>query len=248
MIRLILLEDEPAALRRLQRLVREIRPAWEVVGTADSVEAGEALIRTGAFDLILTDIHLSDGLFFDIVQRMSIDKPVIFITAYDEYAIRAFRLNSVHYLVKPLDADALNEAFNKFEKSQLTRPEDVARLLEQAPEPRSSPRLLSRVGNRTQVIDAEDIAMIYTARRMTRAVLFSGKEHLLDQSLDLLMQHLPENRFFRISRQWIVHRDAVRAFRPHTSHRLLLVTDPPVDQEVVVSKEKTPLFKSWLAG
>lgn len=246
MTRVILLEDEPAALRRLQRLIAEIRPSWEIVGTADSLVAGEALIRAGGYELILTDIHLSDGLFFDLGTRVRIEAPVIFITAYDEYAIRAFRLNSIHYLVKPLDAEMLNEAFNKFEKRQLSAVPDMAGLFPEG-EPRPSLRLLSRVGNRTVVIPVEELALVYTADRATMAVLFSGKEHLLDQSLDVLMQNLDEKAFFRINRQWIVHREAVLSFRPHTSHRLLLSTRPAVAEELVVSKEKTPLFRQWMS-
>ena len=244
MIRLILLEDEPAALRRLQRMIAEIRPEWTIAGTADSVADGLPLVRDTSYDLILTDIHLSDGLFFEISSAIPVTKPVIFITAYDEYAIRAFSLNSIHYLVKPLEFDKLNDAFNKFEKHQILVQPFLSELLAE-PEKLHSPKLLSRIGNRTVVINTSDVAMIYTAQRSTMAVLFSGKEHLLDQSLDTLLENLPENQFFRINRQWIIQRKAVKAYKAHTSYRLLLETDPVYPEEIVVSKERTPLFRSW---
>lgn len=244
MIRLIIIEDEPSALRRLKRLVSEIRPHWEIVNTADSVARGIEVVRLQNFDLILSDIQLSDGTCFEIFTRSNISAPVIFITAYDEFAIRAFEFNSIHYLLKPVKIEQLHHAFRKFEQNQLSSFSAQAPLFE--PEQGFQKKLLSKVGNTTVVIDFSDVAYIYHQQRATKAVLFNGKKHLLDQSLDKLQQYLPEEQYFRINRQAIVNRDAVKKFSSYSSDRILLTTDPAGDQELIVSKEKTPEFKRWL--
>lgn len=245
MCKLILIEDEPAALRRLRRLLMELRPDWQIVASADSVKNAIEAIGQNEFDLLICDIHLSDGLFFDILKKITIHKPIIFVTAYDEFAIRAFDLNSVHYLVKPIERSKLNEALDKFELRQMQVREDWSEILKNDSEAVSG-HMVSRVGNRTELVRISDVAMVYTEQRITKVILKSGMERLIDLSLDQVMEQFSEKEFFRINRQWIVRKSAVRAFSNYSSHRILLQTQPEIDPQLIVSKDKTPTFKRWL--
>lgn len=244
MIRLIIIEDEPSALRRLKRLVMEIRPNWQIVATADNVSKGIEIVKKGDFDLILSDIQLSDGLSFEVLIASEVNTPVIFITAYDEFAIKAFEFNSIHYLLKPIKPEQLHMAFEKFELNEMNSFSDQAPLFDK--EKSYDQKLLSKVGNHTIVIEIADIAFFYHEDRTTKAILFNNKSHLIDNSLDKLQDFLSNNLFFRINRQVIVQKKAVKKTTIYSSSRLLLTTNPISDEQLIVSKEKTPLFKKWL--
>ena len=243
MTRLIIFEDEPNALRRLIRLIKEIRPEWTLVDSADSVAKGIELAKKGNFDLIVTDIQLSDGNCFEILKKSNVSTPVIFITAFDEYAIKAFDFNSIHYLLKPIKIEQLHQAFQKFEQNKINSFSDQSALFESETE--FQKKLLSKVGNTTAVIDYSNIALILHLDRMTKAYLYNGEKFLLDQSLDKLEEFLPSNVFFRINRQVIVSRQSVIKFSTYSSDRLILDTLPEIDEELIVSKEKTPRFRRW---
>jgi DNA-binding LytR/AlgR family response regulator len=246
MVKICILEDEPAAQRRLKRIVHELRPDWNIAAIRDSVESGIELLERNTFDLILSDIQLSDGTCFDIFKKVNTDTPIIFITAYDEYAIKAFDFNSIHYLVKPITSETLHLALSKFEQNQLG---SGKRLLDAISEDDASFhfKILSKVGTKTLLINPKDIAFIYAANRITKCYLFDGNAHYLDQSLDKLMNYLPEDDFFRINRQFIVQFSAIKKYQRYSSNRLLLSLGLDTSHELIVSKEKAPLFKRWIS-
>lgn len=245
MTKLILLEDEPAAMRRLKRMITEIRPDWSIIGAAESVEEGFNLIKKNNYDLIISDIQLSDGLCFEIFEQTPPKKPIIFLTAWDDYAIKAFEFNSLHYLLKPIVLEKLNLAFSKFENQQIPATFNLESFLP-AKNTEYKSRIISKVGKKTVLIEPGDIAIIHVYDGYTKAILFNTREHLLDYSLDSITQYLPEATFFRINRQCIINKKTIATFESHTSNRLLLNLNIHSDLEFVVSKEKTPVFKKWI--
>ena len=245
MIKLCILEDEPAAQRRLKRIVHDLRPDWTISEVVDSVAMGIQILEKNAFDLILSDIQLSDGTCFEIFSKVKPNTPIIFITAYDEYAIKAFDFNSIHYLVKPINSEALHLAFSKFEQNQLGKGKQLVDAI--AEENTSFQfKILSKVGSKTILINPENIAFIYSSNRMTKCYLFDGKTHYLDQSLDKIMDYLSDINFFRINRQFIVQFSAIKKYQRLSSNRLLLNTKLETELELIVSKEKSSAFKSWI--
>lgn len=247
MIRVLILEDEPAALRRIKRLIQDIRPDYNIVGDADNIEEAVECIESTSADLIISDVQLSDGLCFEAFDKTEYKAPIIFITAYDEYAIRAFDFHGIHYLVKPVLADKLNEAFNKFEALSSATGTDQTKVLKSEMVD-GDKKLLSKIGNKTTIIDIRDIAFIYFENRASHAVNFKGQIHFLDQSLDHLTSYLPANQFFRVNRQTIINRAAVKSMQKRSSNRLGLLLNVITDLDIVVSKDNSPAFKDWIKG
>lgn len=246
MVKVVIIEDEPAALRRLQRLILELRPNWGITGTADSISSGIDLIDEADFELIFSDIQLSDGQCFDIFSKTNNQKPIIFITAYDKYAIKAFDFNSIHYLLKPIKPEQLLMAIQKFEQSEVHSFANHAPLFNKGIYKQPT-QLLSKIGNKSNLISVENIAAIVFEDRATIAIMENGSHHLLDQSLDKLEEYLSSDLFFRISRQMIVAKSAVKHFSNFTSNRLILETHPILESKAIVSKDRVPSFRKWIA-
>lgn len=243
MISYLILEDEPSAKRRLRRLISQLRPDWKLAGHADSVEIGIKLLEKQKFDLIFSDIELSDGTCFEIFSKLKSNTPVIFITAYNQYAVKAFDFNSIHYLLKPIKIAKLELAIGKFE----AQPHTIARINQfEEKEYEVSKTLISHVGNKSILINTSEICYIYHHDRITKAYLKDGKTHLLDHSLDALMSFLPNDEYFRINRQAIVNKKAVLQYEKASSNRLRLTLKLIVHKELVVSKENCSSFRQWL--
>lgn len=246
MIRLIIFEDEPAAMRRIKRLISEIRPEYKIAGDADNIDDGVELLNTVKCDLILSDVRLSDGLCFDIFEKTNNKIPVIFITAYDQYAITTFDYNSIHYLVKPISKDKLHKALTKFEEQpSMQFNTEISDYFRKA-ETHQHKKILSKVGNVTRVLKALNIALVYFEDRSAFALPFSGKEHLLDYSLNVLMNELPDDVFFKINRRQIINKDAIKEVKKHPGNRLKIVPSVHYEDDLIVSKERTPAFRRWL--
>ena len=249
--RYVLIEDEPAAMRRLERMIRAVRPDAEIVGTAEGIEDALPLFEQGPFDLVISDIELADGSSFDLFQRLDYQGAVLFVTAYDEYAIRAFKLNSIDYLLKPLREDDLAQALDRLDQRSAPTM-DMDRLLEALRSTRADDkpprRLLSRVGAHTEMVDIAEVAYVRSRHKVSHAVTLDGRDHPLDETMDELEEMLPADRFFRIGRADIVSIDAVRGMVAWSSSRLKLDVRPPADPPLVVSKERTPRFRTWLAS
>ena len=248
MSKILIFEDEPAALQRLTRMVNEIRPQYKIVGHSDSISDAVKLLESVEFDLILSDIQLSDGTCFEIFEKNNPEKPIIFITAFNDYAIKAFEFNGIHYLLKPINYQALTKAFVKFEKNKIDAPNIKNIEFSGQFETEYQKRLISKVGQKLKVIETNNIAFLYTEMGLVYAKTFSNDIHVLDDTLEHIFQKLNPDTFFRINRQMIVHIDAVIDMISHSSNRLKLKLKTKYDKDIVVSKEKTSSFKKWIAS
>jgi DNA-binding LytR/AlgR family response regulator len=248
MSKLLIFEDEPAALQRLTRIISEIRPHYEIVDTADNISDAFYLLTNADFDLILSDIELSDGTCFEVFEKTNLEKPIIFITAYNDYAIKAFEFNGIHYLLKPINYEALTQAFVKFEKNKITSAKINTLQLNASAEIDFQKRFISKIGNKLKVVETEAILLFYTDTGLVYAKTLDNKKYVLDFTLEKIYQKVDSNIFFRINRQMIVNIDAIIDMQSYTSNRLKLKLKVAHHEEVVVSKEKSSDFKTWVAS
>lgn len=254
---LLLIEDEAPAARQLTRLIELLRPEWTILDVIDSVETAVQWLRTFPHpDLLLMDIHLSDGISFDIFRQVQITSPVIFTTAYDEFTLRAFKVNSVDYLLKPIEADELKAALHKFEAHHAQLPTILPTLLTQflaqingqpvVSQPLARERLLVRQGAQWLTLPVLSLAYLYSDEGVTFAITADNKRHMLDFTLDEAEGLLPPARFFRISRKCIVEITAIKLIHTYFNSRLKLDLLPAPAFEVFVSRERVAEFKTWL--
>lgn len=255
-MKILLIEDENAAARRLEKLLGEVVPEAEILGRLDSVEAAITWFQGNPQpDLILLDIHLADGSSFEIFEHVKIKSPVIFTTAYDEYALRAFKVNAVDYLLKPIKVNELNEAIEKFKQVfQLAPPAaDYSGLLQTLRQQEGGQnylrRMLIRFSNSFRLVDMSDAAYFYTKDKITFLVTRStAKRFPVDYPLDKLEHLLDPATFFRINRQFIIHVEAIKEMHPYSKSRVKVDLEPPTDLETIVSTERSAEFKKWLVG
>jgi DNA-binding LytR/AlgR family response regulator len=254
-MKIVLIEDEFPALERLEKLVRKVAPDLRIEACLQSVE--ESLRWFGSHaapDLVLSDIQLSDGLSFEIFEQLSASVPIIFITSYDEYALKAFKLNSIDYLLKPLKTDELQTAIEKFKGMQPASMPDYVKRLQTAIAQLQSPhtpyksRLLVKQGEQLLPISQAEIAYFFTANEMTCLIRNDGKQFVIDYTLEEMEKQLPPQRFFRLNRQFLASASCISQIYPFFNGRLKLELRPASAQEVFVSREKASAFKDWLEG
>lgn len=250
---ILLIEDEQPAARRLSNLVLGLRPDWKILDVIDSVEASVKWLRTfPAPDLMLMDIQLADGLSFDIFRHTEIKTPVIFTTAYDEFTLKAFKVNSVDYLLKPIDPEELSAALQKFDSLRATTAglpthlEAFIRQLSAPTAPTYKERLLVRSGQQMSYVLVKDLAYLYSDDGLTFAIESNGKRHVLDYTLDEAVTFLQPRQFFRISRKFLVQLTAIQRIHAYFNSRLKLDLQPAPTFEVIVSRERVNEFKAWL--
>jgi DNA-binding LytR/AlgR family response regulator len=250
-MKVLIFEDEKLASDRLIEILKEIRPTINVVASLKSVEAGLLWLQNNEQpELIISDIQLLDGTSFDIFSEVEIKCPVIFTTAYDQYAIKAFEVNSVDYLLKPISEDKLKAAVEKVESKTNAAPnsfniEDLKGLLHTS-RPEYKSRFLIKIGQRIRAIPVEKIAYFFTKDKMTYIVTFENQKLPMDHTLEEIDGMLDPKFFFRINRKFIVHFDAVKDIHPYFKGRIKLSLSPEIEEEIVISTEKTPPFKRWL--
>jgi two-component system, LytTR family, response regulator LytT len=249
----LILEDETLSAQRAKTLLYEHDPTISVIETIDSVEdATDWLGKNPEPDLMLVDIHLSDGLSFDLFKKIQIKSPVIFTTAYDQYAIQAFKMNSIDYLLKPLDKSELGFALGKFKaltqerKSLLTT--DIQRIVQsfQGSEKKFKNRFLVKFGDNIQFKNTDEIAYFFADDKITYLVSNEGRRFIIDYKLEQLEDLLDPNFFFRLNRKFIVRIDSVQKIKTLINSRLQIFLKPNFEQDIYVSKDKTSDFKSWL--
>ncbi|XVJ67622.1 MAG: response regulator transcription factor [Lacibacter sp.] len=254
MIRILMLEDEEPAAKRLQKLLKETGEEMEVLAVLDSIAAARKWLQQNPPpDLMLVGIHLADGNSLQLFKEMSIPSPLIFTTAYDEYALQAFKLNSIDYLLKPVKKEELYQALDKFkrQKSKEQPALNITKLLEAMQQPaadRYRDRFVIRYGEHIKTIETKDAAYFYTEARANFMVTADGKRFVIDFNLDQLEQMLNPKLFFRINRQFIVALQAIDEMTAWTKARVLIKLKPPSKHETIVSTERSPEFKKWLAG
>ncbi|HWA34804.1 MAG TPA: LytTR family DNA-binding domain-containing protein [Cyclobacteriaceae bacterium] len=246
----LIIEDETLAAEKTAALLQEIDPSIEIAGSLRSVESGsEWLMKNQHPDLIVSDVQLLDGLCFEIFSRVKVEKPVIFITAFDHYAIRAFEVHSIDYLLKPVQKEKLEQSLAKLRlRNQQPSPlsfENVLTYLK-AQQPEYKSRFMVRIGQRIMAIPVENIAYFSSESKLTFIVTTDNKRYPFDLPLDEVDQQLDPKIFFRINRQYIVRFSAIAEIHPYFKGRIKLKLNPDQAQEIVVSSERTPEFKRWL--
>ena len=240
MIRIVVIEDEAIALRRILLLLEKSPIQVEVVQTLDSVrDTINFLTSRDDFDLILQDIHLSDGNSLDIYRQIEVKKPVLFITAYDEYALQAFKQLSVDYLLKPLKKEELYAALQKFDRFF-----SGEKLTTASTENHESSRYLIRVGNHLKTVDKNEVAFYYTSAKITYLMTFDDKKYPLELSLEQVEASVGTD-FFRVNRQYIVHKKSIEQIHKHSKSRIRLKLKGKVE-DIIISTEKSPAFKEWI--
>ena len=246
----IIIEDEQHTAKRLQKMIQELDPEVEVIGVLDSIESSIAWFSENPHpDLIFQDIHLADGSGFEIYKSVKVDAPVIFTTAYDKYAIDAFQVNSIDYLLKPVTRDQLKNSLEKLKRlagsGKKADYEALATLL--APQSFQK-RFMVRYGQKIKVINTTDIAYFFAVQGNNFFKVFDGMEYPSDYSLDKLEGMLDPDLFYRINRQFIINIHAIREMYSYSKSRVRIELEPPSEHETIASTERSGGFKKWLSG
>ncbi|MEQ9404988.1 MAG: LytTR family DNA-binding domain-containing protein [Cyclobacteriaceae bacterium] len=247
----VIIEDEILAARRLRELMDAIRPNYEFVSKFDSVEGATISLPVLKYDLILMDIQLADGNSFDIFDQITLKTPVIFTTAYDEYAIKAFKTNSIDYLLKPIDESELQRAVEKFEENQVAKsgaaqPSFEITDLIKTLSPGGKERFVVKIGDHLKTVETPNIQMVYSQDKGTYLFTNDGKKFLIDYSLDKVEELLSANQFFRISRKFMVNIGFIKDIIAFTNSRLEIVIEHFGDEQIIVARERVADFKAWL--
>ena len=248
---IIIIEDEKPAARLLQRKVEKL--GYTVNQMLHSVEQATAWFKSNSHpDLIFLDIQLSDGLSFEIFETVEIKSAVIFTTAFDEYALRAFKLNSIDYLLKPIDEDDLEIAIKKFNASKPAVPlqqfdfEQIKQMLVNPLEKSFKTRFTVKIGQHLKVIATDDIECIFSENKGTYLHTTDNRDYLIDTILENVEAELNPKDFFRISRKFIIPLKSIREIQVHSNSRLKVILPTYKADEVIVSREKVQEFKTWL--
>ena len=246
----IIIEDEPPAAKRLVKMISESPLDIEVIEILDSVEDSIAFFKSFKnYDLIFMDVQLGDGLSFDIFKAVTIEKPIIFTTAYDDYALQAFKVNSVDYLLKPIDQEDMNSALEQFKDwNQNHEPanHDMSYLLKALEKPNYKHRFLVKKGKQLIVIAVEDIAYFFSEDGYSFLAHKSGSKHIVDSTIDQLCSGLNPEMFHRINRKMLVSVDSLNGIHDYFNSRLKLELLPTPTFEVIVSRDRVKIFKNWL--
>jgi len=252
MIHVLILEDEEPAAKRLQKLLHETTEEVEVLAVLDSISSAKEWLATHPHpQLMLVDIHLADGISFELFKQTEVNCPIIFTTAYDEYALQAFKLNSIDYLLKPVKKDELQQALKKFLKLKAMQPMNIDQLLlavSQNPVDKYRQRFVIRYGEHIKTIETKDAAYFYTEARANFLVTKDAKRYVIDFNLDQLEQMLNPSLFYRINRQFIIFIEAIEEMSTWTKGRVMVKLKPATKLETIVSTERSAEFKKWLAG
>ena len=248
-MKVLIIEDERPAAQKLVRMLKEINSEVEIIDVLRSVEQSVNWFHEKPKpELIFMDIQLEDGLCFDIFENCRIDIPVIFTTAYNEYALKAFKVNSVDYLLKPVDRNELKNAINKFaiihqSRTNYSKLESVIKELQ----PKQKERFLVKIGEHYKSIPASTIHCFYISERYTFLFTDTAKSYPLDYSLDKIEQLVDSKVFFRINRDFIVNFHAIRDMIIYSSSRLKIILSGWTEkEEIIVSRERVSGFKKWI--
>lgn len=244
---ILIIEDEIPAYKRLSKLLSEVMPGAKIQAHIDSIQAAEEWFGENKCpEIVFLDIHLADGSAFDLLKKVKIDCPIVFTTAYDQYAMEAFKTSSIDYLLKPVKKQDLEGALQKFRQFKELFNEDAAAVLPQLAEYKK--RFLIRFGEHIKTISVSDIAYCYSENKATFAKTFDSRNYPMDHNLDTLETLLDPQEFFRINRQYLISLKSIEEMRTYTKARVIIKLNPAVKEQPVVSSERAAEFKSWLAG
>jgi DNA-binding LytR/AlgR family response regulator len=249
-MKILIVEDEKPAATRLQNMLQKIEPGAVILGVTEGVESTLNFLDQGELpDLIFMDIHLADGSAFELFRHYSFDGiGIIFATAYDQYAVDAFKINALYYLLKPIRQEDLEAALARF-KADKKKTHDYKELVsQQLSRQPAEKRFLIRMGQSLRLIHQQDIAYFYTSDKITFMMTREGRKYPVDYTLEHLEEMIDPSKFFRINRQYIIHLEAIQHMHAWSKARVKIDLLPPAHEEVIVSTEKSPLFKKWLEG
>ena len=258
MMKVLIVEDEDLAVKKITKTLALVDPQDEVVGVTDSIlSTVEWIEENKAPDLILMDIELSDGQSFEIFNRVKIQSPVIFTTSYDEYALKAFKVNSVDYLLKPIQKEDLAAALQKlgsmrdlYQQAAPAAPVSIDSLVQELQkklQPKEyRKRFLVRHAQKLVSIDTEEIAYFFSDGRLNFFKTYDNRKFVVDYTMDELEEMLDPQMYFRISRSFFISIESVDQIHDYFGNRLLLQLKPAVDKESIVSREKVTDFKKWM--
>lgn len=250
-MKILIIEDERLAAEKLMSLIGELSDPHEVLDILDSIEDSIDWFNNNEQpDIILSDIHLADGLCFSIFSEIQINCPIIFTTAYEKYAIQAFEVNSVDYLLKPIQLDKLSTAIRKCQEriaplQQTMMLNTLQSALSQIPTQYKT-RFLCKLGNTIKSVETDSIQYFYSQDKITFVVDKKKNRLPINNTLDEIDQMLDPNSFFRVNRKFIVNFNGIDEIHTYFKGRLKLKLNPNIDEDIIVSTEKSPLFKSWL--
>lgn len=248
----LIVEDEELAVKKLQKTLAAVDSSIEIAGVTDSISSTvEWLQNNDAPDLILMDIELADGQSFAIFDLVKVTSPVIFTTSYDEYALKAFKVNSIDYLLKPVQPEDLETALNKFRSLRGSASSSSIQLLVTELQQRLSPkeyrkRFLVKNGQKLVSVETQDIAYFYSDGRLNFFRTKDNKKFIVDYTMDELSEMLNPQDYFRISRSFFIAISSIEKIDDYFGNRLILQLSPAADREVLVSREKVADFKIWM--
>ena len=255
-MKILIVENEDLAVKKLQKTLKVVVPDAEIAGVADSIKSAvEWLQENKQPDLILMDIELADGQSFEIFNLTQVSSPVIFTTSYDEYALKAFKVNSIDYLLKPVQKEDLEKAISKFRRltsenhkqEDSIKMEDIIRQLQQKLQPKEfRRRFLVKNGQKLVSIETNDIRYFFSDGRLNFFKTADNRKYVVDYTMDDLEDMLDPENFFRISRSFFVSVNSIEKIDDYFGNRLILQLKPAVDKESVVSREKVTDFKKWM--
>ncbi|MCF6279380.1 MAG: LytTR family DNA-binding domain-containing protein [Flavobacteriaceae bacterium] len=247
----LIIEDEKPSARRLQRMLAEINIEAQVM--LHSVEEAVNWFQKNEHpDLILLDIQLSDGLSFEIFEQVAVKSAIIFTTAYDEYALKAFKLNSIDYLLKPIDEEELETAIDKFKNKQSTPQnlqvnlEQIRKLLINPLDKNYKKRFTIKIGQHLKMISIDDIECFYSENKGTYIFTSDNRDYLIDSTLEQLDDLLDPVKFFRVNRKFYVNVNSIKDIISYTNSRLKIILNTFSEYEIIVSREKVKDFKNWI--
>jgi len=250
-MKVIIIEDEKPAARRLSRMLNELGIEAEVM--LHSVEESLNWFQNNIHpDLIFLDIQLSDGLSFEIFEEVTVDSAIIFTTAYDEYALKAFKLNSVDYLLKPIDEDELKTAVEKYKNQQPKESkfqvniDDIRKLLINPIDRKFKKRFTIKIGQHIKIIHVDEIECFYSENKATYIHTTSNRNYLIDGSLEHWQEQLDPESFYRVNRTFMVHINSIKDIIAYSNSRLKLILQTFSDTEIIVSRERVKDFKNWI--
>ncbi len=252
-ISILIIEDEELAAKKLKKLIKESSFEIGEIHHAYSVDNAVSFLEVNEHpDLFFMDIRLGDGLSFDILQSVEITRPIVFTTAYDEYAIKAFKVNSIDYLLKPVNAEDLNIALKKYHtlysESTVLPPslmDDIKQLKLSLLPNNYRERYLVKSGTQTSVLNTSEIAYYYTEDGCSFAKTYTGKKHILDLTLDQIQKEEDPKKLFRINRSMLIKDECIKKMEPYFNSRISLTIEPEYSEQVIVAREKVREFREW---
>ena len=250
-MKVVIIEDEIPAANRLAKLLLNYSDEIEIIHKADSIESSVRYLTTAPnIDLVFMDIQLADGLSFDIFEKVKITTPVIFTTAFDQYTLKAFKVNSIDYLLKPIDESELHRSLDKYKqlypKTQTDFSYKILKLVQDMNAVKYKERLLIKRGQQLSYLKTESTAYCFADGKLCYAVDFNGNKFLLESNLSQLEEQLQPDNFYRINRHLLVNIEAVKKVHTWLGGRLKLEICPTTTAETVVSRERVNGFKEWL--